>query len=342
MIPTLQPVVDNTTPFAVALLAVADERGRPVLAVVVKATFELTPGRPPTLAAEQQPFDMAGRYYGEPANSSLQFEPESAWVKPATDVVLLGHARAPDGPVTQLDVGLRVGPLHKVARVFGDRVWAVTRGSCVVSRPLPFERMPLVWERAFGGRDPDAPDTAFEPRNPVGRGFVGRGRPLNEPRFMPNIEDPNALLRAPGDAPAPVGFGFVAPHWQPRAALAGTYDAAWQAERAPALPADFRPAFLNAASPGLVAPGYLRGDEPVLVINAGPVPQLAFSLPGLRPPQLQVDWRRRSPPEALLPALDTVVIDTDAMQLLLWWRAHVVLPNRGIHAVAAIRVRSAL
>jgi hypothetical protein len=58
------------------------------------------------------------------------------------------------------------------------------------------------------------------------------------------------------------GFGFISPHWQPRAGLAGTYDASWQASRAPLLPVDFDRRHLNAVSPGLVAPGYLRGGEP--------------------------------------------------------------------------------
>ena len=45
---------------------------------------------------------------------------------------------------------------------------------------------------------------------------------------------------------------------------AGTYDKKWQEERAPLLPRDFSKRFLNAAAPGLVAPGYLRGDETVI------------------------------------------------------------------------------
>ena len=35
--------------------------------------------------------------------------------------------------------------------------------------------------------------------------------------------------------PAPVGFGPLAPHWQPRCDFAGTYDQAWQQDRYPVL-----------------------------------------------------------------------------------------------------------
>lgn len=344
MIPApLTPELDDRSGHALAPLAVADAEGRPVLALVVQATFALFPdlaGRAPPLAPLQRPIALAGEHTGEPGRSSLRREPETAWFKPGTDLVLLGHAQAPGGePVTQLDAGLRVGATQKIVRVFGDRAWTDTGAGLSVSGPQPFQRLPLVWERAFGGVDAADAQRRCEPRNPVGCGFVAPGSRLAGPQRMPNLEDPAAPLRQPGDCPPPAGFGFIAPHWQPRAALAGTYDAGWQASRAPRLPADFQPAFLNAAAPGLVVPGRLRGDEPVIVLNAAAVPRLAFALPGYPPPPLRIDWRKGG--HVRLDAqLDTVVIDTDAMQLLLTWRAHVVLPARGLHAVAAIRARA--
>lgn len=341
---SLQPELDDQSGHALAPLAVADAEGRPVLALVVQATFALFPdlaGRAPPLAPLQRPIALAGEHTGEPGRSSLRREPETAWCKPGTDLVLLGHAQAPDGePVTQLDAGLRVGSVQKLVRVFGDRAWTDGAGGLSVSGPLPFRRLPLVWERAFGGIDRTDPQQRHEARNPVGCGYVAPGNRLAGTQRMPNLEDPSALLARPGDCPPPAGFGFIAPHWQPRAALAGTYDADWQSSRAPRLPADFKPAFLNAAAPGLVVPGRLSGDEAVIVLNAAPVPRLTFALPGCEPPPLRIDWR--SGGHVRLDAqLDTVVIDTDAMQLLLTWRAHVVLPARGIHTVAAIRARAA-
>lgn len=339
----LTPELDDQSGYALLPLAVADAEGRPVLAVVMQATFALFPdlaGRAPPLAPMQQPIPVAGEHVGEPGRSSLRREPETAWFKPGTDLVLLGHAQAPNGePVAQLDAGLRVGAVQKLVRVHGDRAWTDTAAGLSVSGPKPFLRMPLLWERAFGGADAADPQRRFEPRNPVGCGYVAPGGRLTGTQRMPNLEDPGAPLRRPGDCPPPAGFGFIAPHWQPRAALAGTYDAAWQANRAPRLPADFQPTFMNAAAPGLVVPGRLRGDEPVIVLNAGPVPRLGFALPGCEPPPLRIDWRK-SGHVRLDAQLDTVVIDTDAMQLLLTWRAHLVLPARGLHAVAAIRARA--
>ena len=206
MIPApLTPEFDDRSGHALAPLAVADAEGRPVLALVVQATFALFPdlaGRAPPLAPVQQPIPAAGEHVGEPGRSSLRREPETAWFKPGTDLVLLGHAQAPAGePVAQIDAGLRVGAVQKLVRVYGDRAWTDTAGGLSISGPKPFLRMPLVWERAFGGVDAADPQRRFEPRNPVGCGYVAPGGRLAGTQRMPNLEDPTAPLRRPGDRP---------------------------------------------------------------------------------------------------------------------------------------------
>jgi hypothetical protein len=176
----------------------------------------------------------------------------------------------------------------------------------------------------------------FEPRNPVGTGF---GTPLvndGDHVRLPNIEDPNQVIQRYGDAVTPCGFGFTSPDWQPRAGFAGTYDDQWSRQRKPLLPVDFDRRFFNAAAPGLVAPGYLRGDEDVVVLNAGPVPRLAFRLPGVPPPRCRVAVRGR-PDAELRPCLDTIIVNTDDMLLMLIWRAY-ALTAGGPHDVTAIQV----
>jgi hypothetical protein len=153
---------------------------------------------------------------------------------------------------------------------------------------------------------------------------------------MPNIEDPNRLIRRYGDTPPPTGFGFVSPHWQPRATYAGTYDAAWEKDRKPLLPKDFDRRFFNAASPGLIAPGYLRGDEEVVVVNAAPVLQLRFMLPNVTPPTCRVRVHGGKTTE-LRTNLDTVIVNTDEMLVFLTWRAYMTLRD-GPQDVVAIDV----
>ncbi|WNG20187.1 DUF2169 domain-containing protein [Cystobacter fuscus] len=335
-----QFTTENETPFAVEVLALSDEEMRPLLVVVVKATYDLKEGAP-RLAKKQMPVDIAGEFRGDPQTSSYKFEPECAFIKPATDVVLIGHAYAPASKQTEVLVDFRVGTLRKTARVLGERTWFKSMGQVLMTKPLPFEKIPLAYERAFGGWDKTDNDPAkhrYEPRNPVGVGFRASARHFEEGLRLPNLEDPEQPLRAFGQVVPPVGFGFISPYWQPRATLGGTYDEGWDKKRKPLLPKDFDRRFFNAASAGLVATGYLRGDEPVLVDNASPRGRLVFRLPGQPTPKVIITQaaEKDAMPEM---RLDTVVLDTDEGQLLMLWRGHLALPGT-LHDVLTITIRA--
>ena len=333
------PEVENSTPFAFEALYLVDEAFRPLVVPLVKATFAIGADGRCRSADEQVPPNLEGECWGDdPETSSYKYEPEVAFTKPATDVVLIGHAYAPDSRTTEMRVGLRVGQLSKQLLITGDRAWFRTAGIVSATRPRPFEKVPLVYERAFGGWDrghADAAKHTCEPRNPVGTGYRRAGGFAEDLR-LPNIEDPRAPITAFGDRPAPAGFGFVSPHWQPRAQLAGTYDAAWQKSRAPLLPVDFDRRHLNAASPGLVAEGYLRGDETVAGVGLTPDGRLHFALPGVPPPPVQLELLDGRT-EAVPLNLDTVVIEPDERRVTLLWRGHRAL-RTGPHDVRRIDV----
>lgn len=330
--------IENRTPFALETLFLADEEGRPLLVPLVQATYDIVAGRSLALAEKQPPPSLTGERWDPRAEvSSYRGEPAYAFTKPATDVVLIGHAQDPVRRSAELQVTFRVGPVGKVLRVIGDRFWVRSAGAIGATRPMPFDRIPLSYERAFGGWDRSHPDPArhtFEPWNPVGTGFRAPGGQFEEGIQLPNIEDPSHPIQQWGQVVAPAGVGFTSPDWQPRAALAGTYDEAWTKDRMPLLPKDFDRRFFNAASPGLVAPGYLAGDEPVLVDNASPHGRLSFRLPGVRPPRCRVELVRGDDAELEM-RLDTVIVDADADRVHLQWRAHLVLRD-GPHEVRTI------
>jgi hypothetical protein len=331
------PQVDNRTPFVLETLFLVDEEMRPLAVPVLKATFTIQPDGRCMLAEPQVPLCVAGELWGEdPAKASYKYEPEVAFVKPATDVVLVGHAYASRADTKEMMVGLRLGNLTKEVLVCGDRLWFKTMGSIAMSGSVRFEKVPLTYERAFGGWDRDHQDPkkhSYEPRNPVGVGYRAAGG-FVEGLHLPNLEDPRDRIKTFGDRPAPAGFGFVSPNWQPRAALAGTYDEAWQKSRSPLLPKDFNRRHLNAGSPGLIANGYLRGDEPGLAVGVTPDGRLPFTLPGLPPPSVQLKLDR-GPAQSPAMALDTVIIEPDQRRVLLLWRGHVVLRG-GPHDVKEI------
>ncbi len=333
------PAVDNSTPFAFESLFLADEEGRPLLVPVVKATYVIHPREGLALAEKPIPVNAAGQFRGDPDKSSYKYEPECVFIKLATDVVLIGHAHAPRPGSTEVNVSLRVGPLEKTVRVVGDRTWVKGLLGASASEPKPFERIPLIWERAYGGWDRSHPEPAkhaFEPRNPVGTGIKLKHGNLEQATPPPNLEDPRRPLKHYGDTPPPAGFGFTGPSWQPRAAFAGTYNDAWMKERMPLLPKDFDRRFFNAAAPGLIASGYLKGNEMVTVENASPGARISFSLPGVPAPQCLVT-RAGQPDQQLQTQLDTVIINLDDKLLLLLWRANTVLRN-GPHDVRSIKV----
>jgi hypothetical protein len=319
-------------------LFMSDEDGKPILVCVMKATFVWTSGEIVLIEDKPLPVNVGGQYRGEPLKSSYLYEPETAPTKPSTDVVLIGHAYGRGK--THVNVRLRVGRLNKTARVTGDRYWFKTLGSISMTPPEPFESIPLIYERAFGGWDrshPDPDNHTLEARNPVGTGFRSKHGKFKDGIRLPNIEDPMNLITGYGDTPPPVGFGFISPDWQPRASFAGTYDDKWMNERMPLLPLDFDRRFFNAASPGLVAPGYLKGDEPVSIENVSPHGTISFNLPGLPPPECRVQLTGKRDVRVET-NLDTVIINTDENLLLLIWRGYIPVRN-GPHDVVSIQIR---
>jgi hypothetical protein len=327
--------LDNPTPLVMQPLLLADRDGAPVLVCLVKGTFRLTARYELLLANEQAPVEPAGKHWGAPESSSYKYEPETALVKPGTDVVLIGHAMAPRGGVTELDVRLRLGTIDKVVRVIGERQWVKRLGIVDMTNPSPFERMSLVWERAFGGWSSSARDPAadrFEPRNPVGVGF--RGEPFREGMPLPNLENPRHRLQQYGQTPPPAGFGFTSPHWQPRAAWAGTYDASWQRDRAPLLPLDFDDRFFQGAPSDQIVTPHLRGGEPVEISGVDSSGPVRFTLPAGIQPQCHVRLRSGAD-QQLATRLDTVIINLDEQLVILLWRTSVRIPN-GPHDIRLI------
>jgi len=308
----------NATPFQGTIYLLPDAEGIDCLFTVVKATLTLGEGL--SLAETQLPVVLADEYHGDPGKTSIKRPSDVSLIKPATDVLLLGRAHAPGGrPTTEMDVSLAVGPLQKTIRVLGDRVWERSGPGHAISHPAPFDALPLVWERAFGGSDHAGVEPRGEPRNPVGAGYRARdGDKALDGLPLPNLEDPEQLIGSWKDAPPPACFAPICRHWEPRKAYAGTYDDEWQKERAPFLPRDFDARFSQLAPPGLVAGGYLSAGTPIEVRGATPTGVFRVQLPPVR---VEVTYLLDQSPRVEPANLDTVVIEPDENRLVLVWRA---------------------
>ncbi|PRQ03624.1 hypothetical protein ENSA5_13790 [Enhygromyxa salina] len=309
----------NTSPFVPTIFALADRRGVDTLIAVVKATFEL--GAVVEIAAEQRPITLEDEYFGDPTASSLRYPSAVHLQKPGTDVILIGDACAPRGQaVPELDVALCVADRSKLIRVHGDRFWDQGLRAVQPSRAQPFVRVPIVYERAFGGRQVgDTGSGLADLRNPVGVGF-GAGQSVGEMlgQPVPNFEDPNAPLTALGQTPEPMGFGAIAPTWQPRVAFAGTYDERWRKTRAPYLPDDFDPRYFHVGSRGMTFAQALRGGEPVAMHGFDPDRSWTFALPRC---QLELIATLAGTTQRMNPILDTVVLEPSEARMTMTWRA---------------------
>jgi hypothetical protein len=298
--------------------------GRESLVVVIKGTFALPrQGEAVRLHEQQLPLLMTDTFTGAPGLSAPYAEVDFAPCKPRCDILLQGSAYAPQGrPVARVAVALRVGGWSKSFAVVGQRRWQVGAAGVGASAPRPFEVMPISYDGAFGGTDRHHADPARHAafaRNPVGRGFrAQRSRDALDGTLLPDTEQ----LQQPVDRPdgdfAPMAFGPIGRHWEPRARYAGTYDARWLEHDFPFLPADFSEQYFQAAPHDqqlVLAPG----SQDVELANLTPDGARRFTLPHFVAP-VSV-FARGAEPQEMIAALDTIMFEPDLERFSLTWRA---------------------
>lgn len=263
--------VSNKTAYAAAGGWIRDLDGTEVWIVAVKATYDILPGGELRIAADQVPVHRAA--VPHEGLESLLSDSDLVPRHPATDVLLVGCAHAQtEAPVAELNVAWCVGPVKRSARVIGPRragcgmLGAVGGWLAGPSRPEPFTRMPLTWERAQA--DPDL--------NPVGCGRGGTARHLDSANVVP----------LSGDGATPMGFGPIPSHWRPRRDHAGSYDDRWLECRSPLPPEDLDARHWQSAVAEQQATPHLRGGERVALLNLTPPGfaadgRVAFTLPKL-------------------------------------------------------------
>jgi hypothetical protein len=175
-------------------------------------------------------------------------------VKVLTDVVVRGHAYGTGQ--RSFIATVRVDAWEKRVAVFGDRRCHLSAsGHVVFSAPEQIGRIPLRYDRAYGGLDQVAQETRGHPLSALGkyldpsvdvtlsspylypRNHAGVGYLIDVARgavdrlVLPNLEDPSDLLSperlavgSPGAWPAmplPCAFDWVDPGTFPRLAYAG-------------------------------------------------------------------------------------------------------------------------
>jgi hypothetical protein len=326
--------IRNKTPFSTLLVPSLDKQGYNYAVIIIKGTFTIHQrGAALVVADEQLPPQQSDVFYGEPGKSSVRYESDIAPVKHAVDIILNGHAYAPAGqPATSVDASLQIGSYKKPIKVIGDRVWQKHNFQWQQSSPQKFERMPLVYENAWGGVaqiEQDNANIAFCVYNPIGKGFVGtKGQGLREGLALPNIENPAQCIQYWDDCPLPVGFGFVGRNWQPRLQYAGTYDQQWKQNRMPLLPLDFDERYYNGTHPDTVPLKTLAAGEEVIANNLSASGYLKFTLPRYR---FIATAKIKGETTAYTPVMDTLIIEPDELRVLITWRVAIPCTNQFLY-----------
>jgi hypothetical protein len=308
--------IENHTPFVANTLVQADADGNEVFLAVFSASFEMPESASQLQpAVEQLPVHFGDMSFGDPACSSTRYEGEIASTKPGVDVIVNGQAHAPrGGRVAEMQVGLKLAAIRKVLNVTGDRLYDA--GS--YSQPYPFSRMPIVYERAYGGTDDNG---RTDLRNPLGVGFH-HARSMDEAvkTQAPNITYANEPFQSPSDKPRPAGFGVIGRGWHPRLPLAGTYDQAWIDNQWPLPPKDFDTRY-NLCAPADQQLRQLNEGEEVSIVGMTADGRWNFRLPRVVAPiRLLFDDRVENRP--FRP--DTVIIEPDLRRVTLRSRLSMV------------------
>ena len=140
-------------------------------------------------------------------------DPDLFFPRTGTDLIIIGDAVSSSGPVYVMDVTVNAGPYNQRIRIFGDRFWHETgNGELSATRPTKFEKFPITYNHAFGGRaEGEYGDLPFY-KNPIGKGFyLSKKEAVGKP--LPNIEDPKNLIKKWNDQPDPVGFSPYPQNW---------------------------------------------------------------------------------------------------------------------------------
>jgi hypothetical protein len=292
----------NATPFTHVDAPMLDRNGRDIVVVVLKGTF-LVLGHDRVELSDypvEVRLDDVPRDPSSPTSSAL-YPSDLCLEKRGTDVVVVGDAVARTR-VTMVDVAIRVGTRTVPLRVHGIREYFRGLMEIAISASVPFEQMPITYERAFGG---SANDYSYvEHRNPAGVGIASTDAALIG-TLAPQIEHPAFPHKTSKERHPPIGCGSLLPHWSPRREHAGTFDEVHRATRFPLMPLDFDPRFNNVAHPSLVFDEPLLAGDPVQILGMSH-DLFSFAIPAV-PLVLRARYDHRE--EEVRPSIDTVVVE---------------------------------
>ncbi len=293
----------NHTPLSAELLRTTIDEERILASVLVRATFTFAKGR--SELADEQPWKICK----EPTPTEHgMMEADQILRKGGVDLFLFGTVTAPGrGGTTAMRIRLEVGRFRREAIVVGDRVWRKAGGKLVPTPPIPFTSMPLMLERAFGGKTSWDGLELQHPDNAKGLGYYNTEEQAAGQR-LPNIEEADALIQNWSDRPSPAGFGFCPMQSYLRLSEGLKIDKDGN-------PIELTARLFNAAFPKMVAPALAPADPVKITGMAGQPIELAI-------PVLPLVLRLRFGAESFeqKPIIEQVGIEVDHQRMFITYR----------------------
>jgi uncharacterized protein YjbI with pentapeptide repeats len=281
--------------------------------LIVKATFALVDGGPMRLVAPA-PLATTDEFAGGDPQRSLLIPSDVVPYRPRGEVLFVGHAHAPSGqPSPSLTAHLSVigqRPLvDKSIHVFGERV-LLDDGQA--SQPVPFTRMPILYERTIASAD----------ENPI-----GMVREVGAP--VPNLVDPL-------DPTSPAGFGAIPPHWATRRRMLRSLDPSAVEASVPDIPAAFAWSYFQAAPPDQRCAFFDGGEWLVLDALHPDKPRFESQLPGARAAARLYSTGAMTTYREFPLVADTLFIDGDRGLVCLVWRGNLDVDRATVGEVQAL------
>lgn len=331
--------IENQTPFEADLNFTFERTGRELVVIAIKATYDFPAQQHEMrLSDQQQPLLAADAFGPDPATNAPLFDNDFAPIKRKCDVLCHGSAIAPDGrAATFVVVGIRLAAWTKAFGVSGSRIWLKSAFGHSISDPRPFLSLPINYDCAWGGVDPDPFNKGHAKtceENPSGVGYYPFRKDLNGAP-LPSTSVLNEEVRDLTGPHRPMAFGPIGRSWLPRRNYAGTYDQAWMDNRMPLLPDDFDDRYFQSAPPDQQI-AFPSGGESIELVNLTSEGRLGMHLPR---EIVSVTFRKKNGPfSQRVPLLDTVQFLTDERKLCLTWRTRFAC-DRDIHDLAMVIIR---
>ncbi|WP_437608233.1 DUF2169 domain-containing protein [Sorangium sp. So ce834] len=292
-------------------------RGQLHVTLVAKATFAMVAGGEARRIEPMEVIRSEVYVRGHPMRPLLAASDLAPWLERA-EVVLTGHAWAPGGvPVRRMPARLAIvrgaaALVDKRLEVVGDRAASAALPD---PEPEPFVKMPIEYQRAWGGAD--------EPENPFGVGALAdAGGKISLPNVLP-----------PGGRRAPIGLGPVPAIAPARARLLRGL-ARSELEGVASIPEDFDWSYFQSAPLDQRFDQVLGGEQIALEGLSPHHPALATRLPALR--ALATIYLPNGAQRWLSLSGDTLIVHADAERCAVVFRGSFQVASE--EALSALRV----